>query len=487
MKAERQIMLALIAGLIGIFSAELEARPDRADQDSARFSKADTSAFRILTVNRILIIGNKVTRNRIISRELSLTSGDTVSISRLTEILIKDKNKVYNLRLFNTVNIRSLDLGEGNIDLLVEVNERWYTFPSPIFEISDRNFNEWWENYNHDLKRVNYGMRLYQYNFRGRNETLRLSAQFGYTKRYELLYRIPNLDQSQKHGLSFGFDYGEPKNLAYFTTDHKLDYLETNKTVKKSFGGNISYSYRRSFYETHSFQLEYRDSHVADTVVVLNDNYYSGGSSAIRFASISYSFTSDHRDVGAYPLKGYHLDAYVSKNGFGFGDVNQFEANLTYSKFINLGNKTYLSNFSSLYVSSPNSQPYALYSALGYRKQFIRGYEIYVIEGPKFFLNKTTLKKQIFAREYRFEEMPLEQFRHFPVAIYIKGYADLGYVENYPRYDEIKINNTLSNRLLAGAGAGVDLVLAYDSIIRFEYTFTRENTNGFFFHLKKEF
>ena len=480
-------MLAFIVGLISIFSVELNAKSDEIYQDSARFVMADTTVTKILTVNRILIIGNKVTRNRIISRELSLTSGDTVSTARLREILTKDKNKVYNLRLFNTVNIRSLELGEGNIDLLVEVSERWYTFPSPIFELSDRNFNEWWQNYGHDFKRINYGFRIDQRNFRGRNETLRFSAQFGYTRSFQLLYRIPNLDETQKHGLSFGFDYGEPKNLAYYTTDHKLDYLEMKQTVKKTLGGNITYSFRRSFYETHSFQLEYRDSNIADTVVSLNDNYYTGGSSNIKFGSISYSFTSDHRDVVAYPLKGYHFDAYLSKNGLGFSNVNQMEVNVTYSKFIDLGHKTYLSNFTSVYASSPNTQPYALYSALGYRKQFIRGYEVYVIEGPKFFLNKTTFKKQIFAKDYRFEEMPVEQFRHFPVAIYLKGYADIGYVENYPRYSEIKINTALSDRLLAGAGGGIDLVLAYDTVIRFEYTFTRENTNGFFFHLKKEF
>ncbi len=480
-------MLAFIAGLIGIASVEFNSAHHMVFQDHVNSSIADTTEFKSLKVNRVLIIGNKITRNRIIERELSLKPGDTVSVSRLSEILVKDKNKVYNLRLFNTVNIRSLQLDEGNIDLLIEVNERWYTFPIPIFELSDRNFNEWWQNYNHDFKRVNYGLRLVQRNFRGRNETVRLNVQFGYTRRYSLLYSIPNLDEKQKHGLSFGFDYGEPKNLAVKTVDHKLDFLEMRQTLKKSVGGNVTYSYRRSFYETHSFQLEYRDSNVADTVVARNDNYYSGGASNIRFASISYSFTSDHRDVVAYPLKGYYFDGFLSKNGLGFGDVNQFEGNVTYAKFIDLSKNTYLSNFTSLYASSPTAQPYALYSALGYRKQFIRGYEIYVIEGPKFFLNKTTLKKQIFSRDYRFEEMPLEQFRHLPLTIYLKAYADLGYVENYPRYNELKINNTLSNRLLAGAGAGIDLVLAYDNVMRFEYTFTREGTNGFFFHLKREF
>ena len=480
-------MLAIIAGLIGIIAVEVKSINYSLSQDKVTSSIIDTTQLRSLKVNRVLIIGNKVTRNRIIERELSLKPGDTVSVTRLSEILVLDKNKVYNLRLFNTVSIRSLQLDSTNIDLLVEVSERWYTFPSPIFELSDRNFNEWWENYGHDFKRVNYGLRLVQRNFRGRNETVRMNAQFGYSRRFSLLYSIPNLDEKQKHGLAFGFDYGEPKNLAYYTSDHKLEFLELRQTLKKSIGGNITYSYRRSFYESHSLQLEYRNSEVADTIVKLNPNYYPSGSSSIRFASISYSFTSDHRDVAAYPLKGYYFDGFLSRNGIGFGDVNQFEGNITFAKFIDFNKKAYLSNFTSLYVSSPNEQPYALYSALGYRKQFIRGYEVYVIEGPKFFLNKTTLKKKIFSANYRFEEMPLEQFRYFPISVYLKSYVDVGYVENYPMYNEIKINNTLSDRLLAGAGAGLDLVLAYDNVFRFEYTFTREGTRGFFFHLKKEF
>ena len=80
-----------------------------------------------------------------------------------------------------------------------------------IFQLADRNFNEWWENYNHDLSRVIYGLKLYQYNMRGRNETLTLTAQFGFIQRYELMYRIPYLDKRQKQGLIFQTDYIDAK------------------------------------------------------------------------------------------------------------------------------------------------------------------------------------------------------------------------------------------------------------------------------------
>lgn len=83
--------------------------------------------------------------------------------------------------------------------------------------------------------------------------------------------------------------------------------------------------------------------------------------------------------------------------------------------------------------------------------------------------------------------MPLEQFRYFPIAIYLKTYLDLGYVENYPLYRQSEINTALSDRLLTGAGAGLDIVTVYDTVLRLEYTFTREGTRGFFFNIKKEF
>jgi outer membrane protein assembly factor BamA len=453
-----------------------------------RVVAVDTTLGKILKVNRILIIGNKVTRDRIILRELTLVQGDTISAKNLANVLLRDKNKIYNLRLFNTVTIRILELAPDQIDLLVEVTERWYTFPVPIFELSDRNFNEWWQNYDHEFNRVNYGLRLYQYNFRGRNETLRLTAQFGFTRRFDLSYRIPNLDRNQKHGLILNLEYAEPKNLAYFTKDHKLLFLESDKTLRTMHVASLIYTYRKSFYETHSFGLEYRSSKVADTIAALNPNYYQGATTNQRFEAVSYTFSSDHRDVAAYSLKGYHFTTHLSKIGLGISsDVNQLLMNVSHAQYMDLKNGFYLSNFSSAFLSSPNTQPYTLFGALGYRKQFLRGYEVYVIEGPKFFLNKTTLKKRIFSRAWDFADVPFEQFQHFPLSIYIKGYLDLGYVENYPHYTEMDINNRLSNKFLSGAGAGIDIVTLYDAVLRFEYTFTGDGTRGFFFHVKKEF
>ena len=489
-KLHKGSMLVFLLGIIGCLGS-IEVR---AEKENLYFSSRDTiivgldtTDTRVLTLNRVLIIGNKITRDQIILRELSLKPGDTITAKKILPLLTRDRNKIYNLRLFNTVSIRLLQLSGTVIDLLIEVDERWYIFPAPIFELSDRNFNEWWQNYDHSFKRVNYGLRVYKTNFRGRNETLRLTTQFGFTKRFQLDYRIPYIDKKQKQGLSFSFDYSEPKNLAYRTEDHKLAYLASQRNLKKTTGVSVSYSYRKSFYTTHSFDIEYRNTDIDDTIAYLNPNYYYNGGKHQRFTSFAYSFNSDHRDVQAYPLHGHQLTGSIEQTLGMSGKVNQFISNATFSFYRELSKNLFLSNFTSVVVSTPARQPYSFFNALGYRQQFVRGYEIYVIEGPKFFINKTTLKKRIFSRVWHLDRMPLPQFRYFPFSIYLKGYMDVGYVENYPRYEEEKINTRLSNRFLGGTGVGVDLVMLYDNIFRFEYTFNREGVHGFFFNIKKEF
>ncbi len=481
-------MLALLLGLI-LTAAGGDMDFQDPATDTTRNRSIDSVEDRILHVDRVIIIGNKVTRNRIIERELSLKPGDTIRASALPGSLQWDKNKLYNLRLFNTVNVRTLELPNDHMDILVEVTERWYIFPVPIFELSDRNFNEWWNNYNHDFNRINYGIRLYKNNFRGRNESLRFTAQFGYVRKFDLQYRIPNLDRKQKQGLTFNFDYGTPRNLAYKTVDHKLVYLESKEIVRTSFGAGIGYSYRKSFFETHSLSFNYREAQVVDTVLQLNPIYYNNSKTTQKYFAMSYSFNSEHRDVVLYPLKGYQFTFWASKAGlFPTDDVNQLELNATYAKHWPLGNQFFLSNFTSAYWSNPQNQPYNIFNAMGYRNQLVRGFENYVVEGPEFALNKTTIKKKIFGKAWTLNGMPIEQFSYLPLAIYVKAFADFGYVKNYPYYDEKGLNQAYSNKLLIGTGGGIDFVTTYDLVLRIEYTFTQQKPEGaFFFNLKKEF
>jgi len=487
-------MLAKIFLLLTLISGNGEARHSTGDfvlSDTIRKSKpvaeSDTLG-KYVTINKIFIVGNYITRDRIVLRELTLKSGDVVYTEDLPGILERDRKKLLNTRLFNTVEIRTLEFDDYKTDIIVDLNERWYTFPAPLIELADRNFNEWWKNYGHDYKRINYGLRLYQYNMRGRNETLRLHAQFGFQRRFEVMYRFPYIDKKQKQGLSVDFNFLETKNLAYRTFEHKYQFLKADDILRIVRYGGATYSYRNSFYQTHSLRLEYLSASIADTVRMLNPIYLKGESPKQLYATASYTFTSDHRDLFAYPLKGHYFSLVLTKNGLlPNDDLQKFDALASYAKYIDLGKHFYLSNNIVGYASTPKDLSYMNFGALGLRKQFVRGYEIYVIEGPFYAMNKTTFKKLIFSRKYNWESMPIEQFQHVPISIYFKTYADLGYVQNYPDYEKLNVNTRLANKLLSGIGFGFDVVGSYDVVLRFEYTFNAEGEHGFFFHLKREF
>lgn len=488
--------MAIILTLLSFFSfgqslqQDLTASSlsDSAQHDRMRRQAGVDSIGRFVVINRVFIIGNRLTRDQIIMRELSVKPGDVIFTLDLPEILDLDRKKLINTRLFNTVEIRTLELQENKVDLLVDLNERWYTFPAPIFELSDRNFNEWWQNYDHDFRRVNYGLRLYQFNMRGRNETLRFIAQFGFLRRFDLMYRFPYIDKGQKHGLTIDLGFHETKNLAYQTRDHKYVFAKSDEILRNERRAGITYSYRKSFYKTHSFNVSYRNMHVNAIVIDSNANYIHGELLRQEYPSVSYQFNSDQRDVSAYPLKGNQFLFYIAHNGLGMSeDLNVFETSLLYSRYFDLKKEFYLSNNIVGFYSNPDNIPYVNFGVLGQRKQFVRGYELYVVEGPWYVLNKTTFKKLIFHRDYHWALMPARQFRYVPVSIYLKTYADLGYVKNYSYYEERGLNTLLSDKVLFGTGAGLDVVGFYDIVLRFEYSFNAEGEQGFFFHVKKEF
>jgi outer membrane protein assembly factor BamA len=487
-------MLAIIFLCLNFFSTD---QVSGKSQDSLSFKKRVNAALtsrdtikqgEFVTINRIFITGNRITRDKIILRELTLKQGDIFYSDDLFGIIDLDRKKLLNTRLFNTVEIRTIEIEPLRFDLVVDVNERWYTFPAPLFDIADRNFNEWWQTYNHDFKRINYGLRLYQYNMRGRNETLRFHAQFGFQRRLELMYRFPYIDQKQKQGFTVEMGFFETKNVAFRTINHKYEFIKNEDILRSNRFVALTYSYRNSFYQTHFIKAQFVNTNISDTIKLLNPIYLKNEILMQQYTSLSYIFNSDHRDLVSYPLKGHQFNAEVTRNGILESDnFKKTELLLQYSKYFDLKKNYYLSNNLVGYWSNPQDISYINFGVLGLRKQFIRGYEVYVIEGPYYVMNKTTFKKLILSRKYRWNAMPLDQFKHIPLSIYLKTYADFGYVKNYPDYEAQNVNTRLSDKLLSGGGFGLDVVGFYDLVLRFEYSINAEAEKGFFFHVKREF
>ena len=94
----------------------------------------------MITISKIIINGNKVTQNEIIIREITFQKDSTFTQSNFLKNLKKSKENLINLKLFNFVEITPI-IDEGEADITINLTERWYLWPYPIFEVSERNFN----------------------------------------------------------------------------------------------------------------------------------------------------------------------------------------------------------------------------------------------------------------------------------------------------------------------------------------------------------
>jgi len=441
-----------------------------------------------VTVNNIFIIGNEKTKKNIILRELDFTTDFEYEWDTFLEILIADQNKIYNLRLFTSVEITPLFTGAKEIEILITVKERWYVLPSIIFDLADRNFAEWWTNQGRDFSRVNYGLRLSHGNVGGRNEKLRFAGQLGFTRALDLRYSKPYIDKKQKHGLAFRINFSENKtipiksefNRQVFYTNEKEEVLRTN------FLTSLQYTFRRSFYNFHFFTLGFNHTRINPDVLRENPEYFQTGENKLRYLYANYTFRHDRRDNVAYATEGELLQLSTTKYGVFFVDeLDEVEVNLIANKYFRISDNFHINTGLTANWFLSSSQPYTLVRGIGYNPYFIRGYELNVIEGQQLYTHKNSFRWKFLDWEIDISNLvKLDQFSTVPIRLYWSANFDHGFVKDRNNIPE---NSRLTNQYLFGYGTGIDLVGFYDAVFRFELSFNNKGESNFFLNLKAPF
>ena len=409
-------------------------------------------------INKINIKGNKKTNRNIITRELSFEEGQEFKKENILLIIKEDERKIVNTNLFNEVNINILpsSITSKNleiVDISIEVIESFYWIPSILFELSDRNFNDWWENFNHDLSRINYGLGLTQYNFTGNADQLELSFRLGFIKEFYGSYFLPYISQKQKGGIKFNVNYIDYDHLEYNTENYIPQFYKSKNSLKKHYVTSLEYSHRESFYNYHYFKLEYNNINMNDSIFKLNDNYFINNSDTkLDYLTLSYEFDRDFRDLKNYPLNGFRFNIKIEKNGLGISNnLNKLKIRLYYSKYIKLKNK-YFYSFNISSVISSNNQPYILYE----NTYNLRGYEKYLIQGKSNVIFKNTFKKNILSKNIsRNNQDYFKRIKNIPFKIYAKIFFDSGSIW---KYSNTNINLDLNNNYLYSIGFGIDIV-----------------------------
>ncbi|MCB0397121.1 MAG: hypothetical protein KDD36_10725 [Flavobacteriales bacterium] len=425
--------------------------------------------------------GNKVTKAQILLRELAFSEGDTILTTEWEVIKNTSRNNLLNTSLFNYVTIDTSMLTNINMRVIIKVEERWYTWPMPIFELADRNFNVWWKS--KDLSRTHYGFYLVRDNFRGRKESLSIRLRLGYSQQFSISYAIPYLNRKQKSGLRFAYSYTRSREVNVTSMNNEQVFFKDDTGYpRKHTSTDIVYSLRKGFYNQHAWMLRFNTYDISDTLAALNEHYLGEGNKHLSFFTATYLFKHDRRNFKPYPLAGYYIDFEIVKHGLGFftnHTTDVLYATGTVKWFKTLAPRWYTGASFGAKLSSAKRQPYALQRGLGYGNAYVRSYELKVVDGQNFWLARANIKFALVRPMIKkFAFIPAEKFNKISFASYLNVFMDAGYLMDKPDY----YPNPLQNTILTGLGLGLDLVTYYDKVMRLEYAVSRFGEAGFFVH-----
>jgi outer membrane protein assembly factor BamA len=461
--------------------AQTDTIPYKILKDSAILHPND-SLPSSLFIGGISIYGNKKTRAYIITRELPFKTGDTITPARLAKDLIIAKQQLVNTSLFLDVYVYIEHRYGEFVFITVFVKERWYIFPFPYFRFLDPNFNTWWVTYDHSLKRTNYGIKFLHSNITGRNDKFTAWLITGYSKQVALKYERPYFDKKLKSGFLIYSTYIKQRELNYATDSSKQQFIrpEDNITSREAIKIETDYTYRPGLRIKHIFRAGYIYEKIADTILTLNDNYFANGKTKQSYPFIGYTFRYSNADYNAYPTRGLISESTILHRGVN-SEMNLTQLTLINSYTIPVRPKTLVQLKEGGVLNLPFNQPFYNKSMFGYYGNiFMRGYEYYVIDGDAGIIGRATLLQEIL--NFKTNIGAGKNSPGFPFRFYAKIYTDAGYA-----YNQQPGNSLLNNRMLHTWGLGIDMITAYDVVLKLDYSFNQLGGNGLFLHLTSDF
>jgi outer membrane protein assembly factor BamA len=447
-----------------------------------------------IVIAAIHIQGNAKTKDYIITRDLTFKKGDSLLLKDLNAALDRSQKNIFNSALFNETKVEAVKLQPGEYEVFISVKERWYIIPTPVFELYDRNYKEWWNTYNHDIRRVSYGVRFSHRNFSGRKDKLDIFLVGGFSKQVLLRYSQPYADHKLRHGFSVSAGYSEKIGESYDILgntymprdtckdyngdgvadcggDTSLNYRVFNSRERFIGGG---YSYRKGLYGTHSLNVSFVRKDIADTIAQLNNNFFGKGLTHENFLQLSYSYNYSKLDFNPYPLTGQYItvgtQAKIARRS-----TSQLLIYGYYGRFFRLTRRFFFSTQAATALRLPGAQSFFNLRSSSLQISNIRGLEQYAIHGTSEASLKNTLRFRVFENRFRLP-FKIRNHEYIPVRIYLKAFGDLAY-----SYIGQPYTRTLNNTLLRTGGFGVDIITLYDLSIKIDFSVNQLGQRGVYF------
>ncbi len=435
-----------------------------------------------IVVSDVVLKGNGVTKDQIVLRELTFSVGDTLTVSQWEEEKKISHENILNTTLFNFVTFEEKNdpANENGVILQIDVTERWYLWVYPYIAYSDRNLNAWYEA--DDITRFSYGLEMKYKNFLGMKHDLNFTLISGYNQNYALSYDIPYINDRQGLGVEVGVGYKRDKEVSYLTENNKTLYFNgDDQFARQSAYVFLEPHYRFGHRNKFFLNVSYNNTLYHDSLPSLNNDFANDEGTRFQYFALSATFKNDYRDEQNYPLDGHYFELLVEKFGLGVFETSPdvLYGKITADWYKPIKGRWYWASNLTLKMSDDTDAPYFFNQGLGYKNDYVRTYELYVIDAMNFALIKNNLKYAILNPVTRY--LPLiknDKFGKIHFALYANLFFDCAYSWKMPE------NNTsfLDNKFIFGTGIGLDFVTYYDKVLRLEYGINDMGETGLFIH-----
>lgn len=418
-------------------------------RDSIIISSTDS-----VVVDSIVLVGLKHTEEEVVRRELETKEGRKLDL----EVLQEDVKKLYNLALFNKIEVIPVPSDNNSFKLIFVFEETFYILPLPIggFE-------------NGDLKKFWGGLNLTVKNFRGWNQTLNFSFALGYQPFVALNFFDPWIGKKSHF-------YGGI-NLRYNKFVNRVTSIDTAKILEIN---------RLDDYHLHNFVAELKVGKFLNkyfnlwTLMGINylqvSDYFPGRTVSSDgkdfYLLISGGLNYDNRDDIFFTLKGFYLNFSYTKYGLPSFLINFHKTKLDVRSFIpiKLGQKYSVSIGTRLLstLSFGGGVPIYLNEVYGFG-EMIRGWKYYVLTGENLFGSFTEIRipliQPFFVNgkdHFIIKRLPVLKEFSYRYGLYLTTFFDIGTVWD-------KKENFINAKFHNGFGLGLNLLLPFNIITRVDY------------------
>jgi outer membrane protein assembly factor BamA len=415
----------------------------------------------IIYVDKIVIIGNNITEREIVAREMSTKENSILDIKKLEG----DIQRIYNLGLFNKVEVIPVPVSHNKINLIIDVEERFYILPVPQAGFTDGDLKKFWA-----------GLNIIWNNFRGRNERIGLSFGIGYEPFISLNYSVPWIGESARFFTSSSIKYSKDYNRS------RIALQDTNTNLIPDKDSNFAiYNFETSFLLGKYITPELSFSTTVNYNYLKVSEYIPGrtiSSSGIDdFIGVRFRGSYDTRDSREYSLYGSYYVIDYNKFGVILNTVDFNRINFDMRRFIPIKLKsdysiTLASRLQGAF-SFGGTVPSYMKVFYGYGNR-IRGWNNFIMEGENQLGLFSEVRISVIEPFYiKGTDLPVVKGIGFlknvsyKFGLYSTVFFDVGGVWN--KGDEVS-----KTRFRNGFGTGLNIILPFGFVGSVEGAFRKE-------------